>query len=160
MREVVSNTSPLLYLHQLGRLDLLPALYSKVLVPKSVVEELTAGRAAGHDVPNVAALPWVHVVSSPTLALLALATDLGKGESEAIAIAHERGALLILDDALARRHASLIGVTLTGTLGVLLKAKTAGHIPKIEPLVGRLTELGFRLSAQTRDAILKLALET
>jgi predicted nucleic acid-binding protein len=54
MREVVSNTSPLLYLHQLGRLDL------------------------------------------------------GKGESEAIAIAHERGALLILDDGLARRHAGLI----------------------------------------------------
>lgn len=46
MREVVSKTSPLLYLHQLGRLDLLPALYSMVLVPKSVVEELTAGRAA------------------------------------------------------------------------------------------------------------------
>jgi uncharacterized protein len=145
MREVVSNTSPLLYLHQLGRLDLLPALYSMVLVPKSVIEELTAGRAAGHDVPNVADLPWVQVVSSPTLALLALATDLGKGESEAIAIAHERGALLILDDALARRHASLLGITLTGTLGVLLKAKTAGHIPKIEPLVVRLTELGFRL---------------
>lgn len=92
--------------------------------------------------------------------MLALATDLGKGESEAIAVAHERGALLILDDALARRHASLLGITLTGTLGVLLKAKTAGHIPKIEPLVVRLTELGFRLSAQTRDAILKLALET
>lgn len=47
MREVVSNTSPLLYLHQLGRIALLPALYSQVLVPASVVEELAAGRAAG-----------------------------------------------------------------------------------------------------------------
>jgi hypothetical protein len=75
MREVVSNTSPLLYLHQIGSIDLLPALYSQVLVPASVVEELAAGRAAGHDVPNVAALAWARVVSSPTLALLALATD-------------------------------------------------------------------------------------
>ncbi len=159
MREVVSNTSPLLYLHQLGRLDLLPALYSQVLVPASVVEELAAGRAAGHDVPNIAALPWARVVSSPTLALLALATDLGKGEAEAIAIAHERNALLILDDGLARRHAKLVGVTLTGTLGVLVKAKTAGHITEVAPVVSRLRELGFRLSEQTRDAILKLANE-
>jgi predicted nucleic acid-binding protein len=160
MREVVSNTSPLLYLHQLGRLDLLPALYSQVLVPASVVEELAAGRAAGHDVPNIAALPWARVVSSPTLALLALATDLGKGEAEAIAIAHERNALLILDDGLARRHAKLVGVTLTGTLGVLVKAKTAGHITEVAPVVSRLRELGFRLSDQTRDAVLKLANES
>jgi len=159
MREVVSNTSPLLYLHQLGKIDVLPALYSQVLVPASVVEELAAGRAAGHDVPNVSALPWVRVVSSPTLALLALATDLGKGEAEAIAIAHERNALLILDDGLARRHAKLVGVTLTGTLGVLVKAKTAGHIPQVAPVVSRLTDLGFRLSEQTRDAVLKLANE-
>jgi uncharacterized protein len=159
MREVVSNTSPLLYLHQLGSIDLLPALYSQLLVPASVVEELAAGRAAGHDVPNVAALTWARVVSSPTLALLALATDLGKGEAEAIAIAHERNALLILDDGLARRHAKVVGVTLTGTLGVLVKAKTAGYIPTVAPLVSRLTELGFRLSEQTRLAILKLANE-
>jgi predicted nucleic acid-binding protein len=159
MREVVSNTSPLLYLHQLGSIDLLPALYAEVLVPMSVVDELSAGRAAGHDVPNVTALPWASVVSSPTLALLALATDLGRGEAEAIAIAHERNALLILDDGLARRHARLIGVNLTGTLGVLLKAKAAGHIPQLAPLVARLTELGFRLAEQTREAVLKLANE-
>ena len=143
MREVVSNTSPLLYLHQLGSLDLLPTLYSKVLVPRSVVEELSVGGVVGHDTPNVAGIPWVEIVSSANLALLALATDLGKGESEAIAIAHERNALLILDDGLARRHASLIGVTLTGTLGVLLKAKANGHIPEVAPLVAKLTELGF-----------------
>jgi predicted nucleic acid-binding protein len=84
---------------------------------------------------------------------------IGKGEAEAIAIAHERNALLILDDGLARRHAKVVGVTLTGTLGVVVKAKTAGLIPTVAPLVSRLTELGFRLSVQTRDSILKLANE-
>jgi predicted nucleic acid-binding protein len=160
MREVVTNTSPLLYLHQLGKIDLLQALYSEIVVPRSVIEELAAGKAAGHDVPNVAAFTWMKVASSPTLVLLALATDLGKGESEAIAIAHERDALLILDDALARRHASLIGVRLTGTLGVLLKAKAEGQIPMVAPLVSRLTELGFWLSDKTREAVLRLARET
>jgi hypothetical protein len=81
------------------------------------------------------------------LALLALATDLGKGEAEAIAIAHERNALLILDDGLARRHAKVVGVTLTGTLGVLVKAKTAwvhpdGSTPGIETNGTRLPTLG------------------
>lgn len=102
----------------------------------------------------------MKVVSSPTVVLLALATDLGKGESEAIAIAHERDALLILDDALARRHASLIGVRLTGTLGVLLKAKEEGQISLVMPLVSRMTELGFWLSDKTREAVLKLARES
>ena len=160
MREVVTNTSPLLYLHQLGQLELLRALYSEVLVPTSVVEELEAGKAGGHDVPRVNNLPWTKVVSSPTVALLALAADLGRGESEAIAIAHERQALLILDDGLARRHANLLGITLTGTLGVLLKAKDSGYISLIAPMVARLTELGFHLSAQTRNAVLNLANET
>jgi hypothetical protein len=99
-------------------------------VPKSVVDELDTGRAGGYDVPSVAALSWAEVVSSPTLALLALATDLGKG-----------------------------GVTVTGTLGVLRKAKTAGHIPSVAPMLTRLTALGFHLSAPTRDAVLKLANE-
>jgi predicted nucleic acid-binding protein len=76
------------------------------------------------------------------------------------AIAHERNALLILDDGLARRHAKLVGVTLTGTLGVLVKAKTAGHITEVAPVVSRLRELGLRLSDQTRDAVLKLAHES
>jgi predicted nucleic acid-binding protein len=157
MRDVVSNTSPLLYLHQLDQLDLLPSLYSKVVVPQSVVEELDAGRVGGYDVPAVSALPWIEVVSSPNLALLALATDLGRGESEAIAVAHERRALLVLDDALARRHAGLLGIQCTGTLGVLLKAKAVGHLTKVAPLVERLVELGFRLYPRTRDAVLRLA---
>lgn len=62
-------------------------------------------------------------------------------------------------DGLARRHARVVGVTLTGTLGVLVRAKTAGHITRVAPLVSKLMELGFRLSEQTRDEVLKLANE-
>jgi predicted nucleic acid-binding protein len=160
MREVVTNTSPLLYLHQLGCIEILGALYSSVLVPQSVVDELEAGGTGGHDVPRVTNLSWATVVSSPNVTLLGLATDLGRGESEAIAIAHERSTLLILDDGLARRHAGLIGVEVTGTLGVILRARNEGHLPRVTPLVIRLTELGFHLSSQTRDAFLKLAGES
>ena len=75
MRDVVSNTSPLLYLHQLGRLDVLQALYPRVLVPQSVVAEVDVERARGYDVPTVGEASWIEMVSSPTLSLLALATE-------------------------------------------------------------------------------------
>jgi predicted nucleic acid-binding protein len=63
----------------------------------------------------------MEIVSSSRLSPLALATDLARGESEAISIAHEQSTLLVLDDGLARRHGALLGVHCTGKLGVLLK---------------------------------------
>jgi uncharacterized protein len=57
MPEVVSNTSPIQYLHQIGVLAILPALYSRVMVPRAVADEIGAGRAAGVNLPDPARLP-------------------------------------------------------------------------------------------------------
>ena len=87
-----------------------------------------------------------------------IVTDLGDGERAAIALAASRKSdLLLLDDALARRHAKLLGLVVSGTLGVLLKAKQVGLVPAVAPLVDRLDVLGFRLAAETRAAVLALA---
>jgi len=59
--EVVCNTSPLQYLHQLGLLHLLPALAGKVIIPSAVADELAVGRRAGIDVPEVELLEWIEV---------------------------------------------------------------------------------------------------
>ncbi|GAC1299772.1 MAG: hypothetical protein NVSMB1_26410 [Polyangiales bacterium] len=92
--------------------------------------------------------------------LLALVTDLGPGERAAIALARSRrSGLLLLDDGLARRHARLLGLTISGTLGVLLRAKQAGLLPSVGPKVAELERLGFRLAVSTRDAVLRLAEE-
>ena len=64
---------------------------------------------------------------------------------------------MILDDALARRHAEVLGIALTGTLGILLDAKRCGLVPAVTPLVDDLQRLGFRLSAGTRNAVLRMA---
>ncbi len=66
---------------------------------------------------------------------------------------------IILDDALARRYARELNLQLTGTLGVLLKAKQLGHLEAIAPVLERLDELRFRLDVATRAAVLKLAQE-
>lgn len=93
-------------------------------------------------------------------ALLQLAADLDRGEREVIAIAKQAAdPLAILDDGLARRYARLLRIPFTGTLGVLLKAKSAGHLAQVLPVLDRLESLGFRFDSETRTAVLKLANE-
>jgi predicted nucleic acid-binding protein len=87
-----------------------------------------------------------------------LAPALGEGERAAIALASERGSdLLLIDDGLARRHAALLGIKITGTFGVLLRAKANGHVPAVQPSVEQLAHLGFRAAAETIAAVRKLA---
>ena len=161
MPEVISNTSPIQYLHQSDLLELLPALYDQVTVPEGVVVELEAGRRQGVPLPDVRTLPWVRVRRAPRERLLTLVTDLGRGEREVLALAAEiPDSLAILDDALARHYARVLDVAFTGTLGVLLRGKQAGHLTAVEPAVRQLEMLGFRLDAGTRAAILDLAEET
>lgn len=75
-----------------------------------------------------------------------------------LALAVERpGAIVLLDDWLARRMANYLGVSVTGTLGVLLRAKAAGHLAAVRPVIDRLQALGFRLDPTTRVAVLELA---
>jgi hypothetical protein len=156
--EVISNTSPLQYLHQLDLLDLLSALYGHVLVPSAVVAELAEGRAHGLVLPDPTILPWATVCEVQSSDLLPLAADLGPGEREVLALAKETAdPLVILDDALARRYARLLGVNVTGTLGVLLKAKTTGRLERVAPVLDRLDSLRFRLDSATRAAVLRLA---
>ena len=67
------------------------------------------------------------------------------------------GSSVILDDALGRRAAELLGIPCTGTLGLLLSAKEKNLIPAVAPLLDKLSELRFRVSTSTRSAVLQLA---
>ena len=96
---------------------------------------------------------------SPRRAELLL-TDLDRGEAEVIALAQELNAdLVIIDERLARRHAKRLGLNLTGTLGVLLKAKRQGLLPAIKPLIDQLRHGGIWLSDALVAEALKLAEE-
>ena len=69
------------------------------------------------------------------------------------------GSLVILDDRLARSHAEALRLPVTGTLGILLRAKSEGLLPRVAPVLDKLNRLGFRLSSRTAAAVLKLANE-
>jgi len=158
MPDVIVDTSPLQYLYQADLWDLLPRLYESIIVPEAVAVELAQGRARGLAIPNPGTVPWIAIVQVERKQILPLATDLGPGEREVLALGVERpGARLILDDALARRYARLLGLTFTGTLGTLLKAKQLGLLPSLAPVLARLDVLGFRLDSTTRDMALRLS---
>lgn len=158
MSEVICNTSPIQYLHQLELLHILHALARQVIVPPAVVDELAEGRALGVNLPDLTTLDWVTVRRPVSELAVPLVTDLGLGETEVLMLALEsREAIVVLDDALARRVAETFGLRLTGTLGLLLDAKRAGLIPAVGPLLHQLQALRFRVAPHTRAAVLKLA---
>lgn len=155
---IIVNTSPLFYLHRLGLLEVLNKLYGNITVPEAVKKELEEGRIQGEDVPQLGTYPWIEIRSVSMPKYLKLIADLGPGESEALALAtNHPSALVILDDKLARRIAEMQGFRLTGTAGVLLRARRKGLIPALKPVVERLLNLDFRLKPDLVKAILELA---
>ena len=156
---VVSDASPLIALGAVQALDLLRAMYGRVLISEAVHREVSAdsSRAGAAD---VLAADWIEVRRVTNLALVAsLAAKLGRGESEAIALALEAAAdLLILDDRLARRAAEKLGLEISGVGGVMVEAKRLGHIAAVKPMLDEMTSVvGFRVSPAVRSLILRAA---
>lgn len=161
MPEAISNTSPLLYLYRIGAMDWLPQLFNEIWIPTAVVNELQEGQRRGFDVPSPSRFEWLQVVNPGSMPSQWLSLDLGGGELAAMALALENPSrFLLLDDMLARRTAQAAGLSVWGTLKILLEAKQNGLMSHIEPFVDRLSDSGMWLSDDIRQRILVLAGET
>lgn len=157
MRKVVSNTTPILSLLKIKHLHLLEVLYTSVIIPQAVWQEVEVGKN-GPFYTDLAVLPWVDIQSVQNPASVQYLTDLDKGEAEVIVLAREIGAdLIIIDETLGRQYAQYFGLTLTGTLGILLRAKKEGHILQVKPLLEMLRLQGVWLSNRVVQDVLLLA---
>jgi len=139
---VVSDTSPILNLARIGRLELLVSLYKQVLIPPTVFEELAVSRDATSPVIDIASVSWI-VLDTPKDhdRVQELRDVLDAGEAEAIVLAVERHAeLLLVDERRGRRVAEALGLRITGLLGVLADAKQAGLITSVKPLLDELIQ--------------------
>ncbi|MFL6194331.1 MAG: DUF3368 domain-containing protein [Thermoanaerobaculia bacterium] len=147
MREpVVVDSTCLIGLDQIGRLDLLPKLFEPVLAPPEV------GREFG-STPD-----WLRIEPPSSDALVAaLKATVDDGEAEAIALATEKGLQIVLDDRRARDLAKRMGLKILGTVAVLIRAKRAGLIPWINPVLTELSEKGFHLSEELKREALRIA---
>ncbi|MEB3336163.1 MAG: DUF3368 domain-containing protein [Leptolyngbyaceae bacterium] len=163
MPEVISNTSPLLYLYRINALGWLPELFSEIWIPNAVVLELREGQKRGYDVPvpTSTTYPWLKIVEPQLIPTELKLLDLGMGELAALSLALETpDRIVLLDDGLARRAAQASGLTVWGTLKVLLAAKSEGLTEEINPLIDRLQNSGMWISEEIRHRILKLAGES
>jgi len=149
------------YLYRIHAFDWLPQLFHSVWAPTAVVRELEEGERRGFHVPKVSDLAWLRRTDPRSVPSEWLALELGAGELSALALALEHNdRVLLLDDGLARRIARAAGLTVWGTLKVLLEGKSRGFVVGIAPLLRELKEAGMWLSDDIVQRILALAGET
>jgi predicted nucleic acid-binding protein len=147
---IISDTSCFIILKNIGELDLLHKVYGKITTTVEIATEF------GETLPE-----WVEIITVKDKSKqLLLEMQIDKGESSAIALAMETtNSIVIIDDYKARKIAEKLGLTYTGTIGVIIKAKLLGIIPSIKPLLERIKQTDFRLSADIELQALKEAKE-
>ena len=155
----VIDSSPLIFLAKLNRLDILRKEVEEILIPPAVLEEISGQEDEASRQINEGLRTWMEVQPVRNIRLLAvLKRELGDGESEAIALALETDAArIVLDDLDARRLAHRLGLRVVGTLGLLLAARLRGEIPSLRAEIERLRHGGFRAAPALVAEILRSA---
>lgn len=149
-RTIISDTSCFIILTKVGELELLHKVYGQVTTTLDIVNEY------GEKLPD-----WVEIKDiKDKYRQQLLEMQIDKGESSAITLALETpDSTLILDDYKARKIAEHLGLSYTGTIGVIIKAKLLGIIPSIKPLLDKIRQTDFRISADIELQALKEANE-
>ncbi|MCF8233072.1 MAG: DUF3368 domain-containing protein [Bacteroidales bacterium] len=157
MPKVVSNTTPIISLLKLSRLSILKDLYSEISIPHAVYQEIEAGKSKTYY-QDLSKVGWVNSVKIKDKDAIKYFLDLDAGEAEAIVLANELQAdLIIVDESLGRFYAKHAGLNVTGTIGVLIKAKKQGIITKIKPLLYELIKKDVWISKKLVSDVLKEA---
>ncbi|PDV99962.1 hypothetical protein A9Q02_11040 [Candidatus Chloroploca asiatica] len=156
---MVCDTTLLLYLDRIGQIGLLHALFEPVYVPELVCLELDMGRLMRPDTINPGKFNWMLAVSVDHSEQAALPPNrLGPGEQAVIAYARSHvGYVAGLDDRQARLFAERLEVSVVGVIGILIRAKKAGLIVAVQPLLDDLQRCGFHLALDLYEETLKLA---
>ena len=154
----VSNSSPIINLAAVGKLKLLRQLYGKVAIPQAVRHEIVIVGAGQPGAAEVETLDWIETrqVTDRTI-VASLQLEVDDGEAEAIALAAELGAdLLLLDERRGRIVASRLGLKFIGILGVLIDAKNRGLVQAVKPILNDLTgKAGFWITPELYDLVLQ-----
>jgi len=159
---VVSDTSPLLALADIGRLDLLRQLYGEVRIPQAVHDEILT--FAGTHAEAVRAVAracgsWIHIERVKESAIRSiLSPGIHRGEAAAMALAKTLKAdLILVDDRQARIKLKELGLSAAGTVGVLLAAKGEGLLLRLREDVELLRDRGVYLSDYVVAYVLRMA---
>jgi predicted nucleic acid-binding protein len=143
---IISDTSCLIQFELIGELNLLKRLFGSVTITPEIAEEFHS------PIPD-----WIIIeaVKNTTYQKI-LETSVDIGEASAIALAIEHSdCLLTLDDWKGRKLAEKLGLTITGTLGILINAKLNGLIATVKPYLAKMKQTGFRLAIDLEKQVLQ-----
>lgn len=159
---VIVNSTPLIVLANVNKLELLQQLYGRIIVPQAVYDEVTA---KPHSLSSltVAQSHWIVVEQISNQAEKKMyQAKLHAGEVEVMILAQEnpQADLVILDDNAAKKTAKYLGLKVTGTLGILVKAKEQNFLEEIRPVLDEIIANGFYISKTLYHLVLQQAGET
>lgn len=159
MQKVISNSSPLIHLSKIGYLGLLKDYFQRIVVPEAVYKECIVEGENREEVKFLKEANWIEVKQTKDKNLIKLLeSHLDYGESEAIALALEIDAdLILLDDLDARETARIYDLQITGTIGILLRAKFEGKIVSLKDTLRKLMKTGFWINKKLIQELLKFA---
>lgn len=149
MRRVIVNSTPIIVLCNIGLLDILKSLYAEICIPEAVSREVTEKDDSACQALKTA-LNWMHVEK--------IANQSDKKMYKAKL--HQEGTaddLVVIDDNAAKKTAKYLGLKVTGTIGVLLKAKREGIIPEIASVLEKMKKNGFYISESLEQLVLEQA---
>ena len=153
----VCNSTPIIAFSKINRFDLLYKVFEKILIHEAVYKELTGSKETRPGSIELKEADWIKVekVQNKEYTRFLMA-NLDYGEAEVIALAFEKKAdLTIIDEKIARRIARQLGLTVIGSVGILIKAKNMGIISKIKPLWDNMISCGIRYNKYFYTEILQ-----
>ncbi len=159
---VISDTSPIINLATIGHLHLLPELFSEIVIPTAVFNEVAGPGNHEPGSKEIKEASWVKVLSVSTQPLLPqLLHDLDRGEAEAIVLALDiKADYVLMDEILGRKIAQSYNLQPLGVLGILVMAKQKGLIIHVSPLMDRLrSEANFFIDRVLYQRIKELSKE-
>jgi len=147
---IICNATPLITFARIGQLNLLQNIVGSIVIPHAVEQEISNYAQAKSGVINLPQHSWITVESVVNIKQVQLLLPtLDQGEAEVIALALEHNANLVLIDELAGRQvAQSLGLTITGSVGILIRAKQMGKINSIKPILQAMTHQGIHFSAR------------
>ncbi|MGO9604372.1 MAG: DUF3368 domain-containing protein [Candidatus Binataceae bacterium] len=158
---IVSDAGPIIIFARIGRLSLLRDVAGSLLIPDAVYEEIVVKKGGMPGAAEVAQATWIQKASVANRSIVdGLAGVLHEGEREAIALARERGAQLLMDEVRARRAATQLGIDVIGTLRILANGKQLSHVNLVRPIIAQMQSEGYRFDRSLILRFLEMVGET
>ena len=158
---IIVNSTPLISLAVINRLELLRRIFGDVYVPRAVYDEVITNGKGKTGYHQLLKINWFNIAEIENIELKrSIMVQLDEGEAEVVTIAKDKNiSPVCIDEFAGRQYAKLLGLEVIGTLGILLTAKKKSYIPAVKPLCDKLISNGRYIERNLYNEVMKKAEE-